>query len=73
MVWTVNDPAQMMEVSQPACTRASLGALRRVIMQAARWGVDAILTDMTKTWLELRAALDGTWGSLVFYRVTVGY
>ena len=31
MVWTVNDPAQMMEVSQPARTRASLGALRRVL------------------------------------------
>jgi len=39
MVWTVNDPAQMME--------------------AARWGVDAILTDVTRTWLKLRAALDG--------------
>jgi len=39
MVWTVNDPAQMME--------------------AVRWGVDAILTDVTKTWLKLRAALDG--------------
>ena len=37
MVWTVNDPAQMME--------------------AVRWGVDAILTDVTKTWIDLRAAL----------------
>jgi len=37
-------------------------------MKAVRWGVDAILTDMTKTWLKLRAALDGTWGSLMFYR-----
>ncbi|KIP10348.1 hypothetical protein PHLGIDRAFT_33894 [Phlebiopsis gigantea 11061_1 CR5-6] len=37
MVWTVNDPACMME--------------------AVRWGVDAILTDVTKTWLDLRAAL----------------
>ncbi|KAG6823672.1 hypothetical protein H0H93_003254, partial [Arthromyces matolae] len=26
-------------------------------MEAARWGVDAILTDDTKVWLELRAAL----------------
>ncbi|KAI0268169.1 PLC-like phosphodiesterase [Gloeopeniophorella convolvens] len=39
MVWTVNDPSQMME--------------------AVRWGVDAILTDVTKTWLQLRKALDG--------------
>ncbi|KAI0307078.1 PLC-like phosphodiesterase [Multifurca ochricompacta] len=39
MVWTVNDPSQMME--------------------AVRWGVDAILTDVTKTWLDLRVALNG--------------
>ncbi len=25
-----------------------------------RWGVDAILTDVTKTWLDMRAALNGT-------------
>lgn len=37
MVWTVNEPEQMME--------------------AVRWGVDAILTDVTKTWLDLRASL----------------
>ena len=37
-------------------------------MKAVRWGVDAILTDVTKTWLKLRAALDGAWGSLMFYR-----
>jgi len=37
-------------------------------MKAVRWGVDAILTDVTNTWLKLRAALDGTWGSLIFYR-----
>ncbi|KAA1466524.1 PLC-like phosphodiesterase [Dentipellis sp. KUC8613] len=37
MVWTVNEPAQMME--------------------AVRWGVDAILTDVTKTWLDMRTAL----------------
>ena len=35
-------------------------------MKAVRWGVDAILTDVTRTWLELRAALDGTWGSWIF-------
>jgi glycerophosphoryl diester phosphodiesterase len=39
MVWTVNNPAEMME--------------------AVRWGVDAILTDVPKTWLEMRAALNG--------------
>jgi len=39
MVWTVNNPAEMME--------------------AVRWGVDAILTDVTKTWHDLRAALRG--------------
>ncbi|TFY81088.1 hypothetical protein EWM64_g2927 [Hericium alpestre] len=37
MVWTVNEPAQMME--------------------AVRWGVDVILTDRTKAWLAMRAAL----------------
>ncbi|KXN86118.1 Phosphatidylglycerol phospholipase C, partial [Leucoagaricus sp. SymC.cos] len=37
MVWTVNEPAHMME--------------------AVRWGVSAIITDVTKTWLDLRAAL----------------
>lgn len=27
-----------------------------------RWGVDAILTDVTKTWLDMRTALNGTRG-----------
>jgi glycerophosphoryl diester phosphodiesterase len=27
------------------------------MMEAVRWGVDAILTDVTKTWLDLRSAL----------------
>lgn len=44
MVWTVNDPYQMME--------------------AVRWGVDAILTDVTQTWLELRAALNGDYDNV---------
>lgn len=39
MVWTVNEPEQMME--------------------AVRWGVSAIITDVTKTWLDLRSALQG--------------
>ncbi|KAJ8586668.1 PLC-like phosphodiesterase [Rhizopogon salebrosus TDB-379] len=38
MVWTVNEPAHMME--------------------AVRWGIDVILTDVTKKWLALRAALE---------------
>ncbi|KAL9713164.1 hypothetical protein Ac2012v2_004405 [Leucoagaricus gongylophorus] len=37
MVWTVNEPAHMME--------------------AVRWGVNAIITDVTRTWLDLRVAL----------------
>ncbi|KAI0254796.1 PLC-like phosphodiesterase [Lactifluus subvellereus] len=32
---------------------------RYQMMEAVRWGVDAILTDVTKTWLDLRAALNG--------------
>jgi len=27
------------------------------MMEAVRWGVDVILTDVTKTWLDLRGAL----------------
>ncbi|KAJ3563203.1 hypothetical protein NP233_g9090 [Leucocoprinus birnbaumii] len=37
LVWTVNDPAHMME--------------------AVRWGVGGIITDVTNTWLDLRAGL----------------
>jgi len=29
------------------------------LTQAVRWDIDVILTDVTKTWLELRAALAG--------------
>lgn len=42
------------------------GLKERGRYQAVRWGVDAILTDMTKTWLDLRAALDGTHGSQLY-------
>lgn len=45
MVWTVNDPDQMME--------------------AVRWGVDAIITDVTKTWLDLRSALQTDYDNIV--------
>ncbi|KAF9809831.1 hypothetical protein IEO21_07231 [Rhodonia placenta] len=37
MVWTVNEPVQMVE--------------------AVRWGVDVIITDVTQKWLDLRGAL----------------
>lgn len=37
LVWTVNDPAHMME--------------------AVRWGVNVIITDVTNVWLDLRANL----------------
>jgi phosphatidylglycerol phospholipase C len=53
MVWTVNEPVQMMEVS----TSSSLWTWKAYLLQATRWGVDAILTDFTKTWLDLRATL----------------
>jgi len=45
MVWTVNDPLQMVE--------------------AARWEVDCILTDVTKTWLDLRAAMQVDYDKVV--------
>ena len=55
MVWTVNEPDHMMEVtpifSPPFHTEADNEP------QAVRWEVDAILTDVTKTWLDLRTAL----------------
>jgi len=38
MVWTVNEPHQMIE--------------------CVRWGVDSILTDTTKTWLDIRKTLE---------------
>ncbi|THH18212.1 hypothetical protein EW146_g2729, partial [Bondarzewia mesenterica] len=55
MVWTVNEPAQMMEAS----TFVSFGQSKDSfgMGQAARWGVDAILTDVTKTWLNMRTEL----------------
>lgn len=34
--------------------------------QAVRWGVDAILTDVTKTWLELRESLRGASPDLLY-------
>jgi len=45
MVWTVNEPEQMME--------------------AVRWGVDVILTDVTRTWLDLRASLQADYDNTV--------
>ena len=31
-----------------------------VLVKCVRWGADVILTDVTKKWLDLRAALTGT-------------
>ncbi|KAG6854448.1 hypothetical protein C0991_006527 [Blastosporella zonata] len=42
IVWTVNKPEHMMEASPS---------------RAVRWEVDVIITDTTKTWLDMRAAL----------------
>ncbi|KAI0340816.1 PLC-like phosphodiesterase [Trametopsis cervina] len=44
-VWTVNDPACMVE--------------------AARWGVDAVLTDVPRLWLSLRASLEQDYDAVV--------
>ncbi|KAF5392642.1 hypothetical protein D9757_001069 [Collybiopsis confluens] len=44
MVWTVNKPEHMMEHYT-------------VMDGAVRWGVDCILTDVTKIWLDMRSAL----------------
>ncbi|KAH7931333.1 PLC-like phosphodiesterase [Leucogyrophana mollusca] len=45
MVWTVNEPEQMME--------------------AVRWGVDVVLTDVTKKWLGLRAQLQADYDAIL--------
>ncbi|KIL70446.1 hypothetical protein M378DRAFT_183930 [Amanita muscaria Koide BX008] len=45
LVWTVNEPAHMME--------------------AVRWGVHAIITDVTKTWIELRSKLEADYDGIV--------
>ena len=54
LVWTVNEPDHMMEV-RILCyfVNATIDSRN----QAVRWGVDAILTDVTKTWLDMRTAL----------------
>lgn len=33
------------------------------MIEATRWGVDVILTDKTKTWLDLRETLRSTYRS----------
>jgi glycerophosphoryl diester phosphodiesterase len=55
LVWTVNEPEHMMEVR--IFTFTSLDAASDSKAQAVRWGVDAILTDFTRTWLDMRTAL----------------
>jgi hypothetical protein len=54
MVWTVNEPNQMMEV---ATSRLLFRTRVLTHLQAVRWGVNVILTDVTRTWLDLRTAL----------------
>ncbi|KAJ8698661.1 hypothetical protein PTI98_005344 [Pleurotus ostreatus] len=55
MVWTVNEPHYMMEVR--ACCQYRY-KFSDYAPQAVRWEVDAILTDTTKTWLDMRQALN---------------
>ncbi len=57
MAWTVNEPVQMIEVRMGLLSISALNLTRE---QATRWGVDVILTDNTKTWLDLRATLRST-------------
>lgn len=63
MVWTVNRPEHMMEV-RLLCISNADNSLRCGFFcfcpQAVRWEVNAIITDVTKTWLDLRAALHRT-------------
>ena len=55
MVWTVNKPEQMMEVWD----LASFRQLLLIYVQCYRWGVQAIITDTTQVWLDLRKELQG--------------
>jgi len=55
LVWTVNVPDHMMEV----CGFDFCGPLFTKRLQAVRWDVHAIITDVTNTWLNLRTALEG--------------
>jgi hypothetical protein len=53
-VWTVNKPDWMLEVSHESMLQS------RILTgppQAVKWEVDAILTDRTQEWLDLRSAL----------------
>ena len=63
MVWTVNTPEEMIEV----CIYCSLPTAQLLTdYQATRWGVDAILTDVTKEWLDLRSKLRGKHDDVYF-------
>lgn len=57
MVWTVNNPEHMMEVSGHVSHFGLVGLTD--LIKCVRWGVDVILTDVTKKWLNLREALTG--------------
>jgi len=49
------------------------------MMEAVRWGVDAILTDVTKTWLDMRTALQSDYDKIcskygrTFLWTTIGF
>jgi phosphatidylglycerol phospholipase C len=57
MVWTVNEPEHMMEVSGRCL--AFWSSIIDCLVKCVRWGADVILTDVTKKWLDLREALRG--------------
>ncbi|KAG5648717.1 hypothetical protein DXG03_000064 [Asterophora parasitica] len=43
------------------------------MMEAVRWEVNVIITDVTKTWLDLRTALQGTFFTLESAKMTWAY
>ncbi|KAF5387680.1 hypothetical protein D9615_000752 [Tricholomella constricta] len=59
MVWTVNKPDHMMEARLSSRFRPSHRTLTYIpaFVQAVRWEVNVIITDVTKTWLDMRTAL----------------
>ena len=51
-----------MEVGMRDLQTCVIRSAEAFLYQAVRWEVDAIITDVTKTWLDMRAALNGTSG-----------
>lgn len=58
MVWTVNEPEQMMEVRYPPSYRPIPVSSLIDIPQCIRWGVDVIITDVPATYLKLRSSVE---------------